>query len=770
MRKRSMTNSVFFNQATTYRKYKMHIMMKWLPFALYGVVLLVLSIKPASAACKGVGCACEPSIIQFASPVMQPGTDGKFPISLEADDVEAQGEESVTLTGNAEVVQGRQTIVADQLKYYRETDRVVATGNVEIISENGDYISSDSVDVIAPSQIGTLTNSEFKLAESLTRDDGVDTLVVAARGSAETLNLEGEGVISMQDATYTTCPEGSNAVAIKAANIELDDNAGVGVARNATVRFYGIPLVYLPYISFPINDERKTGLLIPSFGNDEDSGSILKVPWYWNIAKNQDATISANYYSERGVQLTGEYRRQTLNSQTLIYAEVLPDDDEFGEDRDLLSIQHLQTFNDNLTGSINYNDVSDASYFNDLSNDVSRFSASFVPRTASLSYRSQYFNVSAAASEYQIVDPAISEARQPYEQLPKISFSTNLPSGPWGTNYGVTGSYTNFASDFLVEGTRTAVAPYVNLPLRNIWGYVTPQVTIESRSYSLDNVEEGGEESPSFTVPVFSLDAGIALEKNTSWFGQDALHTLQPRALYVYAPSEDQSDVPDFDTGVLSLNSLYSIYSTTRFSGQDRVGDMNQITVGFTSEISGSETGDRLFTASVGQLFILEDLEQNLTEDTVIESGLGDLLASFQLGGSDDWSLSGFVRYDHDESEIENLDLRVGYSPKEDSRKRISVGYYLAKNFLNDNDTDQVTIHANWPITDRWSFFGNERYSFEDSESLSTTLGVEYDGCCWKIRFITSENTEIRGVDDKERFYFVELELNSIGTIGQSAF
>ena len=768
MRKLSMMISVFSNQVSNGRTLKQTLgLMSIIRFGLLFIVLQVLGIQSVFAACENIGCACQPSVIQFASPTMQPGPNGKYPISLEADDVEAQGDDLVSLTGNAEVIQGRQTIVADQLQYYRETDRVVATGNVEIISENGDYISSDSIDVIAPSQIGTLSGTQFKLANGLTREGGIDTVVIGSRGSAETLNLEGEGVITLEDATYTTCPEGNSSVMLNAGFIELDDNAGIGIARNAIIKFFGLPIFYLPYVSFPINDERKTGLLTPSFGSDSDSGEIIEIPWYWNIAKNQDATITPVYYTERGAQLRAEYRHQSLNSNTLLYGEVLPDDELFGDDRDLFTLRHYHRFTNNFTGSIEYNDVSDAEYFSDLSNDVSRFSASYVPRDVTLAYNSEYVYVSGRASQYQIIDSSVAEQNQPYERLPQISFFTKLPEGPFGLNYGVYGSYTDFASDFNVEGTRASLTPYASLPFKNLWGYVEPKVSVHNRSYSLNNVQEGQDESPSFTVPVFSLDMGIALEKTTSWFGEESLQTLTPRVYYVYAPNEDQSDIPSFDTRASSLYSLSGIFRENRFSGEDRVGDMNQITVGLSTEITDNQTGSRRFSASVGQLYIIDDLEQNLTADTVIESGLGDLLAEFRLEGESAWSAAGFFQYDHDESDLEKINLSLAYKPKNDTRKLVQLAYYVSKNFVTDNDTDQLILSGFWPITDRWSFFANERYSFEDSESLSRTLGLEFDGCCWKVRFISSEGSRSGGLDDKNQYYFVELELNSIGGIGQ---
>ena len=758
------------------------------------LALLATMLSPtAQAACKGLNCACKPSEIQLASPVMKPNKDGKYPISLEADNVESEGQNLVTLTGNAEVTQGRQTIVADLLKYYRESDRVVAEGDVEVITEDGSYLRSDSIDVYAPTQIGTLNNTEFKFARSLQRQDGIDTVKIDSRGAAGVVNLEGEGLIRLENARYTNCQEGKDDVMISAGELELDRAAGVGKARNATVRFMGLPVFYAPYISFPLNDERKTGFLTPGFGSDEDSGNIIEVPWYWNIAPNQDATITPRYYTDRGVQLGVEYRRRTATSNTFIYGEYLPGDDFYrdeliaeqlaadpmadlnvDDDRDLLSIQHTQTFTKNLVGQINYNDVSDIDYFDDFRNDVRYFSARYVPRDASLNYSSRYVSVRARANEYQIIDPIIPESSKPYERLPAVTLSTKLPKGPFGMRYGLNASYTDFASDVRLEGTRTSLTPYVTLPFENIWGYVRPRVTLYHRSYDLNqnlneeqlaNLEltEEFDDSPSFTVPVYSVDAGIYLEKNTNWFGESVLQTLEPRLFYVYAPEEDQSDIPRFDTSQVSLDNFGQIFRENRFYGEDRVGDTNQITFGLTTRIIDNESGDQRLKASIGQLYLIDDLEQNIVEDAVIESGLGDLLAEFRTESKGPWTTYGFLQYDHEESEIRTARFSLGYEPRDDNRKNVSIGYYFANG--STRDVDQLTLTARWPISDRWQFYGDERYSLEDSESLSTTVGLEYNSCCWKLRFTGQERISNRNIDEKKTNFFIELELTSLGSV-----
>ena len=741
----------------------------------------IYSIAPqnAEAACKGINCVCKPSVLNYATPTLEPDENGDYLIALEADNVLSQGENLVELSGNAKVEQGRQTIVADNLKYYRESERVVATGNVEMISEKGDYLSSESVDVIAPTQIGTLVNSEFKLSKGINSSDGVDIAEIESRGSAELISLEGEGVVRLSNAKFTNCPDGNDSVMVGASEIELDRIGGIARAKGATVRFKGVPIFYAPYLSFPINDQRKTGFLTPGYGSDDESGNIIEVPWYWNIAKNQDATITPRYYTDRGLQVGLEYRHLSENSSTLVYGEILPEDDlydglngelETGQQRDMLSIQHRHQFTDDISASVNYNDVSDIDYFNDFRNEVSYFSALYVPRDVRLNYSHDYFNLGVRASEYQIIDDRITNA--PYERLPSVSFNTRLPDGPYDISYGVDASYTNFASDDRAdEGKRLAITPYAEIPFENVWGYVKPRLSFHHRSYSLDRANADLDDNPSFDVPIFSIDSGIYLEKNTSWFGDEALQTLEPRLYYVYAPEEDQEDVPLFDTRQISLNNLRNIFRETRFYGGDRVGDTNQATIGVTSRIIDSESGDERLKLSVGQLILLDDLEQNQFAGQVIEKGLGDLLVELRTRSTGPWTTYSFIQYSHEEDDaIRTARFDLGYSPDDDNRKLLSLGYYFRER--GDTDLEQLTFNAQWPIADRWQVFGSGRYSLERSENIASTIGLEYNGCCWKLRLIGSDRVDSRLVrtsdpsaDKKRTSIFLELELTSLGRI-----
>jgi len=281
------------------------------------------------------------------------------------------------------------------------------------------------------------------------------------------------------------------------------------------------------------------------------------------------------------------------------------------------------------------------------------------------------------------------------------------------------------------------------------------------RSYSLEDVAEGVEDSPSFAVPLFSIDSGLYLEKNTKWLGKNVLQTLEPRLFYAFAPEEDQSDVPVFDTTEVSLDNVTNIFRANRFFGEDRVGDTNQLTLGLTTRLIDSETGDERLRASLGQLILLDDLEETFFGES-IEAGFGDVLGELRTDSPSGWSTYSFVQFDPDESEIANARFDLGYSPSNDNRKRFTLGYFFVNRLVED--TAQVTLNLDWPIADRWQFKAQESFSLEDSESLFTQLELEYNACCWKARFTAQERITDRNIDEKRQAFFFELELTSLGS------
>ncbi len=204
------------------------------------------------------------------------------------------------------------------------------------------------------------------------------------------MSLSNAGVITLNDVRYTTCPEGKADWEIRADSVSINTAKGVGKARDARVEFFGIPLLRLPAISFPVGNARKTGLLFPSIGSSSRGGVQVSVPYYLNIAPQQDFTFTPTWYTSRGIDLEGDYRYLTRRGRHELLANFLPGDDKTGETRSRWRLTSATDLPTSWRLSFNGENVSDARYFEDFAQGADGASIAFLPRTAQLAYRDDH--------------------------------------------------------------------------------------------------------------------------------------------------------------------------------------------------------------------------------------------------------------------------------------------------------------------------------------------------------------------------------------------
>lgn len=726
----------------------------------------------------------------------------EFPVEIEADSMEPSDRNVITLKGNAQVVQGTQMIGGESITYDKGNDTLKAAGDVVIYTPLGDRLNVDNLELELESFVGEASNVRYKWAErnvlgninarrvfdprdndsvfldsnfndltegdfderefdeddeapaSATAEDG--QAIVRARGSAARVFMEGHDLARLEDVTYTTCVEGQDDVIISAGELELDQGNNVGTARNVTLRFKDVPIFYLPYVTFPISNERKTGFLFPGIGRDSESGITVEAPWYWNISPNLDATITPRWMQERGVQLAGEFRYLTERGQGVLRGEILPSDELYDDDRSAFSYRHDHKFTDRLTGYIDVQHASDDDYFDDFETDVNVTSSTHLPERAQLSYRGDVWNVTALAAGYQTLDDRISEINRPYDRLPQITFNANVPQFRGsGIKLDFKGEVVRFDRSAGVTGTRIDMTPAISLPIRPVYGFVIPKLALRTTKYNLDNNPDG-DDSLSRTVPILSVDSGLYFERNTTWGGKNALQTLEPRMFYVYIPDEDQDAIPTFDTSQVSLNNMSSLFRDNRFYGADRVGDTNQITLGLTTRILDAKTGRQKLSASVGQAFFLEDRFVTLNDSSRQERSKSSFLAEVDARFNNNLRVWSFLEYDTEESEIATGRLDFDYSPS--PRNRVGLGYRYSGEF-----SEQLNLNVDWAISPRWDFHLRERYDIDASQNLETTVGFGYDACCWGIDFVYQRRLN-RGEEYKNAFFMI-FELTGLGRV-----
>ncbi len=717
--------------------------------------------------------------------------DGKLEdqeISLEGDQLDLVNQNEVVMKGNAQVVQGKRGVFADNITYNKESYQATITGNVRYYTEMGDEIKTDSMRLEIDTFIGDTGKAEMRtinreatakrsttnyledftpfapfrnrLSTAAKDDDASAGPRVGNRIYADRIDIEGEDFQRLYNARITRCPDGED-VLIEGKEVELDHGTGVGYAKNVTVKFKGIPILYAPRFSFPLNDERKSGFLAPSIGDDDVSGSIISVPYYLNLNSNYDATIRPTYYSERGLQLFGEFRYLNERGDASLKAEYMPQDDlSNGDDRYAFGLDVKQNYSNGWGMQIDLQDVSDTQYLSDFRNNINLTSTTHLPQTLSLNYSGDLFYMRAKSSKYVAVTSNLT-ASNPYDRLPQIAFGLRSQDvGPF--EFSLAGEYISFDHDEAskLTGTRFSFTPSISMPIEPIYGYLKPKLSYRTISYSLDNVTAGGEDSPSVSAPIFSVDSGLFLEREMTWGNKAMIHTLEPRAMYVYVPEENQDDLPLFDTGSGSVSSYNVLFREERFFGGDRIGDDQHIALGVTSRIIDDETGDERLKASIGQLYYLDDREVGLSASSAADTrDKSDVFAQLNVNLTDELKINTFMRLDAETNDLDKLNLGLAY--RSGNRRMLAIDYYK-----NEESSEDVRLRLDWPLAPRVQLQVDQRYSLKDQESRASSLGLVFDGCCWAFGLKASRWLQSSG--EYREGILATLELDGLGKIQTS--
>lgn len=695
-------------------------------------------------ACRNrIATGLEDRVLQSAA-----AGDEVGPIEFEAGRVEAGIGEgaSASLSGGVIVRRGNRLAGAESATIDEARREVELDGDVRY-EQPGTQVRADAAEFSYDSGRVRFRGAEFVLANN-------------ARGAASDVLIEETGRLSLDDVRYTTCPPGSDDWMLRANDIDLDSREGVGTARGVELRFQGIPILYAPFLTFPISDARKTGILVPEVGTFGRSGTEIRVPWYWNIAPNYDATITPRLLSKRGLQVQTGFRYLTRRNDGELTAQYLPDDSLTDETRYLVGLRHRTLFTDRWRNLIDFRQVSDKQYFEDLGGSLSATSITHLNRSVAFDWFSTNLSFLARFQDYQTLDEAITPSEEPYQRLPQLALDGNWPEALAGLTIGFDTEVVNFDRDVGVTGWRAHAAPRIELPLGGPGFFFTPGFEWNYTRYELDDVAPGAETSLDRSVPISSIDTGLVFERLIDDGGTRRLQTIEPRILYVHIPFRDQANLPVFDTITPDLN-LVQLFRKNRFLGPDRIGDTDKISVGVTSRILDVSSGRELVTATIGQTRYFTDRFVTLPGEPPSVSESSDYIAevrfllyenlNFEVGHQ--WGTTG--------DGTTRSEARLQYRP---SRNRIlNFGYRYRRGSLEQGD-----VSWSWPLSSRWNFVGRYNYSFRDDEALEQFFGLEYESCCWGVRLVSRRFISRRD-GTRDSSVGLQLVLKGMTSVGTAA-
>jgi len=673
------------------------------------------------------------------------GDTDQAPTYLVGDLAERNADGTFTLFGDAQVQRGTQQLQADRIIYDETSSTVEAEGGFRFDDPNMGIAGSH----------GTLWLDEDRGEFFQTRFRIYDR---HAHGKAKKTFLLEPGITKYKRATYTTCPDGSNNWRLSANTVTLDRNTGKGVAHNAQLRIKGVPILYTPYITFPIDDRRKTGFLIPSFGTSDNSGFELRTPFYLNLAPNYDATITPRHLEDRGTQLITEFRYLHRQQEGNIGIEYLHNDDITEDNRSRVTIRDETRFGRHLVTNINYDRVSDKEYLNDLGDSLSLASITHLQRSAQAQYTTSWWQLAVQVDDYQTVDRNIAQSDRPYQRLPRTTFALASPFRPLGIETQLYSEFVRFDADEQVTADRVDLWPDISLPIRRSAFESIPKLGLRYTAYKLDNQSAGDPENPTRTTPFFSMDNIVYFERDLTIGSTKYTQTLEPRLFYLWVKGQNQEDIPLFDSSEPTF-SYRELFEINRFNGADRMGDANQAALAVSSRFIDPDTGAEKFRAAIGQLFYFGNRNVTLENSEPENDNESDVVGEMELALSRSWNGKADMIWNTRDNVADRANARIQYTPG--FRKIANLSYRYIK-----SEQNQIDASILWPLTPSWHVLGRFYYDLRDTQKLETLAGFEYDSCCWGVRFVTRDY--IDDANQENRIFLAQIVLKGLGSFGSN--
>jgi len=766
---------------------------------------------------------------EFVKQFPNPGNIKNEPTTITAKGSISYATKGVSiLKKDVTVTQPGRIVKADKAYIYRNSEgkisQIILIGHVSM-REKGKLIIADIGSLTLYPTTARLINAAYHV---YSKTPYTPTLKgpFNAWGIAKRSTREASGIIRLKDASYTTCSPTNPAWQIHAKRIVLNKKKGVGKAYGAVLTFKHIPIFATPYYSFPLNHKRKTGFLTPKLGFSTRSGADFGFPFYWNIAPNYDLTITPEWLTKRGFELTTYFRYLSERSTGYIYFNYLPNDRVFEEFRNnafntfgngalynqnfyapylnaLKSMHNYRGFvtmadethfNSDWTAHVNINYVTDPYYFADIGGTQGGFStANQLLNQIDLEYSGWHWELKGLLQAYQtlhIINQTQNPALDQYQRLPDLIANAYYPDALPHMDFYWNSEATNFSyqSSFTPNkpiGQRLHLRPGISFPIYTAGNYITPQLWLDATGYNVEHLQPGQVKSATRVLPIFAVDSGLYFNRQFHLGNTEYTQTLEPRLFYLFVPYKNQNDLPNFDTVLLPF-SFQQLFAMNRFTGDDRLDNANQISLGLTSRILNTETAEPILKADLGFIYYFQNPRVCLSAGCAQpKHHLSPIVTDLTYYPTHQWSLTGSLAWDPNLRQTNNAGININY--KGNNNRIVNLGYVFVHengtsivtttvtppSNIYSNNTSQFTFSTIWPIVKKWSLVGYIDYNINRRRIDTLYAGIQYDTCCWALRLIMQRSYVSTTVDNNgglrngfDNTFYIQLQLKGLGDFG----
>ncbi len=657
-------------------------------------------------------------------------------IEILASHSQRQSDDILTLSGNVCIKRDDLRMMTPHLTFQKSTNQVKAAGGVWLQSDDQRIFAADA-QMNNDSRSADIHHLQYFLSDS------------AMNGKADFMQLQ-DSQAMIDELTFSSCSPDQRSWEISAKEALLNHDTGMGTFKGARLKIKDKTILYIPWIKLPLNDDRRSGLLMPEFSYSQTTGLDIAVPYYFNLDPQYDLTLTPRYLQDHGLMLGTEFRYLTGRSNGIFEGTFLPNDDKRDKDRGLLQYKHSTRLNPKWRFNTNLNHVSDAQYYEDFSSSSFITSTPYLKSQVSVSGSSGNWSFFSGIDDYQVLSQNINASNEPYQKLPELHFSWYTPVNVSRVDYGINSELINFYREESVGAWRTDLTPWLSTEWGNSWGHIKPKLQYRATHYNFDDSRK----NISRSLPIISIDSSLIFEK---WLNNNARKTIEPRLFYVYAPERIQNDIPIFDTRNLTFGTT-TLFQTNRFSGADRQSDMNQATLAITHR-SFSTSGQQLWDLTLGQIKYfdeqnvqLDDVPQNLTKSP--------LIAEYNLYLHHQWSAGVSLHYEQQTESLERGLFKV--QRKTNDGSVFNFAYRFRRDKIEQLDTSMVL-----PINDRHRLLARWNFSVANNKTIEALFGYEHKSCCWALRLM-ARHYLVDETGMSNNGFYAEFQLNGLGALGRN--
>ncbi len=618
------------------------------------------------------------------------------------DQARTNSENQTEFMGNVHIIGDQINTQSDYARYEDATDTAILTGNVSVLLPEA-LLSGNNALVYPDQDYAHLKDSQFVLAD---RD---------IHGTADEMQRQNESILVARDMEFTRCAPSVNQWSISSSELTIDNEQHIAKAWHSTLNIKGVPVMYVPYISFPLNDQPMSGFLTPTFS------SGFTIPYYFHLAPNYDDTVAVSYSTDLGVIIQNQFRFLTKEHNGTNAFSYQLTDVESGEIR-RWSVSHNQS---GVLAGVGYNFttawVSDTNAdiaFNPGSSDEIDFQTANLTLNKKLgsfnnsltlkylqpvvdgdeemesvttTFKTSRSNTSLTVltkteTEYRPDETNAGLSDYDYLPQPKVTLAHKSNSLPFGITSAEQLQYGYFEKnlpDDLIENLSASTAYHATQTSRyhgslklsrptkgNNWS-ITPTWTGLATQYQLqnpyDDFDWDNSKYESTEMSQFAWRANIDAKATfTQKVVNNDKYLVKPRLYYGYAPLFKDQTSPIVEGDFVDT---FNLFTDSRFSSIDRTADMSRLSGSLGYEWQRNNKTKALFTVAKGI---------KLAQERLLESGYGsvvnevdddwereysDWIGSTKLQFTEALSFTGSVSYSHDWNTAEEYSAVLRYRP-----------------------------------------------------------------------------------------------------------